>query len=70
LEKRVVDCIGSKTARKCENGSTRIESKLLAAEMLAHTFRGCSLASILGLKDERAAFQRQKATRRVERKNV
>jgi radical SAM superfamily enzyme YgiQ (UPF0313 family) len=39
-------------------------------EMLAHTFRGCSLASLLGLKDERAAFQRYKAIRREEREYV
>jgi anaerobic magnesium-protoporphyrin IX monomethyl ester cyclase len=39
-------------------------------EMLAHTFRGSSLASLLGLKDERAAFQRYKAIRREEREYV
>jgi radical SAM superfamily enzyme YgiQ (UPF0313 family) len=41
-----------------------------APEMLAHTFRGCSLASVLGLKDERSAFQRYKAIRRAEREYI
>ena len=36
-------------------------------EMLAHTFRGCTLASVLGLKDDRKAFERYKAIRRQER---
>jgi len=36
-------------------------------EMLAHTFRGSSLPSILGWEDERIAFQRYKAIRREER---
>ena len=37
------------------------------AEMLAHTFRGSSLKSLLGLEDERAAFARYRAIRRAER---
>jgi anaerobic magnesium-protoporphyrin IX monomethyl ester cyclase len=36
-------------------------------EMLAHTFRGCTLRSVLGLEDERKAFERYKAIRRQER---
>jgi radical SAM superfamily enzyme YgiQ (UPF0313 family) len=39
-------------------------------EMVAHTFRGSSLRSLLGLEDERAAFARYKALRRVERDYV
>jgi radical SAM superfamily enzyme YgiQ (UPF0313 family) len=35
--------------------------------MLAHTFRGSSWRSALGLEDERAAFQRYRAIRRRER---
>jgi radical SAM superfamily enzyme YgiQ (UPF0313 family) len=38
-----------------------------APEMLAHTFRGCSLRSVLGLGDERKSFECYKAIRRVER---
>ena len=38
-----------------------------APEMLAHTFRGCTLRSILGLEDARKAFGRYKAIRRQER---
>ena len=41
-----------------------------APEMLAHTFRGCSLASVLGFEDERSAFQRYKAIRKQEREYV
>lgn len=36
-------------------------------EMLAHTFRGCTLRSLLGLEDERIAFQRYRALRAAER---
>jgi radical SAM superfamily enzyme YgiQ (UPF0313 family) len=35
--------------------------------MLAHTFRGSSLKSSLGLEDERKAFERYRAIRRAER---
>ena len=35
--------------------------------MLAHTFRGCSLRSLLGLESERTAFERYRAIRRAER---
>jgi radical SAM superfamily enzyme YgiQ (UPF0313 family) len=35
--------------------------------MLAHTFRGCTLRSVLGLENNRKAFQRYKAIRQVER---
>ena len=38
-----------------------------AREMLAHTFRGCTFRSILGLEDSRDAFERYKAIRRQER---
>lgn len=38
-----------------------------APEMLAHTFRGCTLRSVLGLEDNRKAFQRYKAIRSQER---
>ena len=37
------------------------------AQMLAHTFRGSSLRSILGLEDERLAFRRYRALRAAER---
>jgi anaerobic magnesium-protoporphyrin IX monomethyl ester cyclase len=36
-------------------------------KMLAHTFRGCTLRSLLGLEDERVAFQRYRALRAAER---
>jgi radical SAM superfamily enzyme YgiQ (UPF0313 family) len=36
-------------------------------EMLAHTFRGCTLRSMLGLEDQRKAFERYRAIRRQER---
>jgi transposase len=36
-------------------------------EMLAHTFRGSSLRSMLGLEDERTVFARYQALRRAER---
>jgi hypothetical protein len=35
--------------------------------MLSHTFRGCTLKTMLGLEDERAAFGRYRAIRRDER---
>ena len=38
-----------------------------APEMLAHTFRGCTLRSVLGLEDNRKAFRRYKAMRHRER---
>jgi hypothetical protein len=34
-----------------------------APEMLAHTFRGCTLRSVLGLKDDRKTFERYEAIR-------
>ena len=39
-------------------------------KMLAHTFRGSSIRSALGLEDQRKAFQRYKAIRRAEREYV
>ncbi|HUJ95907.1 MAG TPA: hypothetical protein VLW84_11625, partial [Terriglobales bacterium] len=41
-----------------------------ALEMVAHTFRGSTLSSVIGLEDERKAFQRYKAIRREEREYV
>ena len=41
-----------------------------APEMLAHTFRGSTLRSLLGLENERNAFERYKAIRRQEREYV
>jgi radical SAM superfamily enzyme YgiQ (UPF0313 family) len=41
-----------------------------APAMLAHTFRGCTLASVLGLEDSRRVFQRYKEIRRRERAYV
>lgn len=41
-----------------------------AHRMLAHTFRGSSIRSILKLEDERKAFERYKALRQVEREFV
>jgi hypothetical protein len=41
-----------------------------AREMAAHTFRGSTLASLLGLEDNRKAFERYKAIRRQERAYV
>lgn len=38
-----------------------------APEMLAHTFRGCTLGSVLGLEDEHRAFERYQAIRHQER---
>jgi hypothetical protein len=35
--------------------------------MLAHTFRGSSLRSVLGLESERQVFARYKARREAER---
>jgi len=40
---------------------------LNAGRMMAHTFRGASLKTWLGLEDEREAFRRYKAIRRKER---
>jgi radical SAM superfamily enzyme YgiQ (UPF0313 family) len=39
-------------------------------KMLAHTFRGSSIRSALGLEDQRKAFQRYKAIRQAEREYV
>jgi anaerobic magnesium-protoporphyrin IX monomethyl ester cyclase len=36
-------------------------------QMLKHTFRGCTLRTIVGLEDERKAFQRYRAIRQAER---
>jgi len=41
-----------------------------APQMMAHTFRGSTLRSLLGWEDERATFQRYKAIRRKEREYV
>jgi anaerobic magnesium-protoporphyrin IX monomethyl ester cyclase len=41
-----------------------------APQMLTHTFRGSTLRSVLGLEDERKAFERYKAIRRQERQFV
>jgi anaerobic magnesium-protoporphyrin IX monomethyl ester cyclase len=38
-----------------------------ALRMFAHTFRGCTLKTLLGLEDERRAFARYRAIRRAER---
>jgi anaerobic magnesium-protoporphyrin IX monomethyl ester cyclase len=38
-----------------------------APQMLAHTFRGCSVRSLVGLEDQRNAFESYKAIRREER---
>jgi hypothetical protein len=38
-----------------------------APKMFAHTFRGSTIRSFLGLEDERNAFQRFQAMRRAER---
>jgi radical SAM superfamily enzyme YgiQ (UPF0313 family) len=38
--------------------------------MLAHTFRGSSLKSLIGLEDERRVFERYRAIRKVERAYV
>lgn len=38
-----------------------------APKMFAHTFRGCTIKNILGLNDERDAFQRYREIRRTER---
>ena len=37
-----------------------------APKMFAHTFRGSTIRSFLGLEDERKAFQRFQAIRRTE----
>ena len=39
-------------------------------QMLAHTFRGSSVRSVLGLEDQKKAFQRYKAIRQAEREYV
>jgi radical SAM superfamily enzyme YgiQ (UPF0313 family) len=39
-------------------------------KMLAHTFRGSSIRSAIGLEDERKAFERYRAIRRAEREYV
>ncbi len=36
-------------------------------KMLAHTFRGCTLRTLLGLEDEKTAFTRYRAIRQAER---
>ena len=41
-----------------------------APEMLAHTFRGCTVRSALGLGDDRRTFERYKAIRSREREYV
>jgi anaerobic magnesium-protoporphyrin IX monomethyl ester cyclase len=41
-----------------------------APQMLAHTFRGCTLRSLLGLEDERRTFEHYKAIRHREREYV
>ena len=41
-----------------------------APQMMAHTFRGSTLRSLLGWEDDRVAFQRYKAIRRREREYV
>jgi hypothetical protein len=38
-----------------------------ARRMFAHTFRGCTVRTLLGLEDERRAFLRYKALRARER---
>jgi hypothetical protein len=38
-----------------------------APQMVAHTFRGSTLRSVLGLEDSKRAFERYKAIRRQER---
>jgi anaerobic magnesium-protoporphyrin IX monomethyl ester cyclase len=39
-------------------------------KMLKHTFRGCSVRTLLGLEDERIAFSRYRAIRAEERKYI
>jgi hypothetical protein len=39
-------------------------------KMLRHTFRGNTLKSLLGLEDERRAFERYRAIRKAERAYV
>src|SRR5215472_13472093 len=41
-----------------------------APKMMAHTFRGSSLRSVVGLEDQHQAFQRYKQLRRAEREYV
>jgi hypothetical protein len=40
------------------------------AKMMAHTFRGSSFRSLLGLEDERQAFARYRGIRKTEREYV
>jgi hypothetical protein len=39
-------------------------------KMLAYTFRGSSIRSLLGLESERIVFERYRAIRRIEREYV
>src|SRR5262249_53138945 len=39
-------------------------------KMLAHTFRGCTLRTFLGLEDEREAFHRYRNIRALEREYI
>ena len=39
-------------------------------KMLAHTFRGSTVKTLLGLEDERKAFQRYRTIRQAEREYV
>jgi hypothetical protein len=41
-----------------------------ARQMLTYTFRGCTLRSMLGLEDERRAFERYKTIRHQERQYI
>jgi anaerobic magnesium-protoporphyrin IX monomethyl ester cyclase len=41
-----------------------------ARQLLTHTFRGCTMRTLLGLEDERSSFVRYKAIRRREREYV
>jgi len=41
-----------------------------APQMMAHTFRGSTLRSLLGLEEERLAFRRYKAIREREQEHV
>jgi anaerobic magnesium-protoporphyrin IX monomethyl ester cyclase len=41
-----------------------------APQMLAHTFRGSTIGSVLGFESSRKAFQRYKSIRRQEREYV
>jgi len=37
------------------------------SKMIAHTFRGCTIRSLLRLEDEREAFKRYRTIRKAER---